>query len=290
MTLCIAWREKSGQVYFASDSRLTFGRKPPIYVDAGIKLLSLPVKVHQPSEAGTEPPLLCEMTLGMMFAGSALSSLLIKESLSDWIRQLQVIPGWTDVSMTGLCEFIKKFVDILIPKLGSVLHQDALVEFVVGGKFPKQASVQVFRFSIDTSSHPLSCSYSEILESEQSFSLLGSGASDAKPILDAHANDVPLYKPIFITFRKIIKKGINPTVGGNIQFGQFDDKGNFEINAILARDKDSSGYMNIQHTYKCFQVKELESSRSDSMQFYFNSSRPLNFEEDEDEDDPNSPL
>ena len=51
MTLCIAWKETSGLIQLATDSRIswsTTGR-----ADVGIKIMSMPIRLYDATPAGT---------------------------------------------------------------------------------------------------------------------------------------------------------------------------------------------------------------------------------------------
>ena len=80
MTLCAIWRENNG-VHFASDSRLTIAQNS--YADVGIKVLSLPYRIYSPRDSAGARTLDVSGELGMCFAGSAVSSLFVKEAVAE---------------------------------------------------------------------------------------------------------------------------------------------------------------------------------------------------------------
>lgn len=104
MTLCIAWRN-NGTVHFASDSRLTMATNS--YADVGIKVMSLPYTVLEPAGQGDKQRAIAFTgDLGLCFAGSAVSSLTLKEAIVEVLKTLQYAPGYTDTSMAGIADFI----------------------------------------------------------------------------------------------------------------------------------------------------------------------------------------
>src|SRR5438876_876434 len=103
MTLCVVWRQNN-DVHFGSDSRLTLA--PHFYADVGIKVLSLPYRIYSPYDPSGGRTLVASGEIGMCFAGSAVSSLFIKESVAEVLKELQYAPGYTNISMGGIANFI----------------------------------------------------------------------------------------------------------------------------------------------------------------------------------------
>src|ERR1039457_1337259 len=105
MTLCMAWRS-NGTVHFASDSRITVAGIST--VDVAIKVSSIPYQILEPGRGATATPrrTVWSGELGMCFAGSAINSLFMKESLVEILRKIQYAPGYTDISMSGIMSYI----------------------------------------------------------------------------------------------------------------------------------------------------------------------------------------
>ena len=103
MTLCIVWRTEDN-VHFCSDSRLTATANS--YADVAIKVLPLAVNIYSPRNPDKERTLAHSGEIGMCFAGSAVNSLFLKESIAELLKELQYAPEYTDLSMDGLARFI----------------------------------------------------------------------------------------------------------------------------------------------------------------------------------------
>ena len=103
MTLCIVWR-RNNTIHFASDSRLTLATNSS--ADVGIKVMGLPYRIYAPSGIGQEPEVEREGEIGMCFAGSAVNSLMLKETVATIVRELQYVPGYNEPTVEAVARFI----------------------------------------------------------------------------------------------------------------------------------------------------------------------------------------
>jgi hypothetical protein len=213
MTLCIAWRS-NGTIHFASDSRLTLANNS--CADVGIKVLSLPLTILNPAQEGSNEPRTVAMSaeLGMCFAGSAVNSLTIKESVVEVLKGLQYAPGYTDTSMTGIANFIFAAYRMISREVcASSLGPNGRANILVGGYCANTQCLRAFQFSTDSSNvHAIS----EIL-TETDHVFLGSGAAIAESRLPQRPTPVDYFNVL----KSIIDDDAVPTVGGHIQYGCF---------------------------------------------------------------------
>jgi hypothetical protein len=106
MTLCAVWKYRN-RVHFASDSRVTIDENS--YADIGIKVLSLPYNIFSPTDSITRKRTLdLSGELGMCFAGSTVNSLFIKESVGELLKELEYVPGYSNINMDGLARIVFK--------------------------------------------------------------------------------------------------------------------------------------------------------------------------------------
>jgi len=215
VTLCMAWR-RDGTVHFASDSRLTVATNS--YADVGIKVLSLPFTVLQPAQSGSNQPQAIAFSgqLGMCFAGSAVSSLTLKESVVEILRSLQHAPGYTDTSMAGLANFVftaYKMVSRTVCQ--TALGANGRASILIGGMCQELGYVRVFHLSTDSSNIH---SIKEVL-TDKEHEFIGSGK-------DAAENDLPQTPAdgdYFNVLKSVIDDATIPNVGGQVQYGCFKD-------------------------------------------------------------------
>ena len=223
MTLCIAWKPEEA-IHLASDSRLTIASNS--YADVGIKVLALPYRILQPAnqDQSQAREVAYQGPLGMCFAGSAVNSLMIKESVAAVLQDLQYAPGYTDVSLKGICEFIFKAYKLISKEIcKTAAGHKGIADFIVCGQCPSSRSLRAFKFTTDMNNvHSLD---EVLVNSKHEF--LGSGA--------AHVNQgATLVRNIdYLTLlRDIICDDSIPSVGGNIQYGTLHNNG-FRIFGIV---------------------------------------------------------
>lgn len=203
------------KVHFASDSRLTVSQNS--YADVGIKICSIPVTIYDPVENDncTTSVIAHEAVLGMCFAGSAVNSLTIKESVSEVLKNLQHAPGYTDISMNGISRFIFKAYQIISEEVSkTALGSNGLANILIGGYCSEQTKVRVFYLSTDSL---FDYSITEVL-TDKNYFFIGSGREQAESVLPKEPTTID-----YINVLKSIADDVNhPTVGGNIQYGCFN--------------------------------------------------------------------
>jgi len=221
MTLCIAWR-RNEVVHFASDSRLTLGAS---YADVAIKVSTLPYRIYEPYDETTgDRKLAIAGELGMCFAGTAVNSLFVKESVAEVLRELQYAPGYTDVSMKGIANFLFSAYKVISRQVCStVLGEKGRATIVIGGYCAMEKRTRVFLFETN---HVNQHSCTEILLKDQHV-LIGSGIAAAESALPAKPSDCDYLKAL----KSVIDNPDVETVGGAIQYGRFQEKG-FRINGV----------------------------------------------------------
>lgn len=226
MTLCLAW--KSGNnIHLASDSRLTMSDDGANYIDIGIKVFSIPVKIYSPINADTKNQTLdYDFKLGLCFAGSSTNSYIIKEAIYEVLQRLQYTQ-YTDFSMEGIAKMVSKFHEHTSRKVCEVLRERGLAEFFLTGYCPKDEIIKAFKFTLDTTQFPLKSDFGRILVDEDWIECLGSGTDEAHKFINKINNISPIK-----LLRNIIKSGRIQSVGGSIQYGDFDNDNNFTIKGI----------------------------------------------------------
>ena len=229
MTLCIAWRS-NGTVHFASDSRLTVANNS--FADVGIKVLALPITIHDPAQSGNNAPRTVAhcAELGMCFAGSAVNSLTIKESVVEVIKSLQYAPGYTDISMAGVANFIFTVYRMISREVcQSALGLNGIASLLIGGQCMESKNLRVFHLSTNNSNNH---DITEVL-TDKDHVFIGSGAKVAEDNLPQHPTDLD-----YINVLKLVIDDVNiPTVGGHIQYGRFKGP-KFVVYGIIEFGKD----------------------------------------------------
>lgn len=241
MTLCIAWNH-SGTLHFASDSRLTFPNGN--VADVAVKITAIPVQVRLPSsDEDDSNRIIYTHHFGMCFSGSAVTAYILKESMSDVLQNLQVIPGYTDFSMEGFCEHIKDFFAAISKSICEQIFEYGEIEFIIAGYCPHAQIPRAFLFRLDKSSFPLKAEYREVLKAHEDMEFLGSGTEDARKL---HPK---VYRNPFKILRSVILNERVPSVGGNVQFGKFIDD-EFKIFGVVQYSVGESGLAIAHHNLR----------------------------------------
>ncbi|WP_156383483.1 hypothetical protein [Pseudoxanthomonas sp. Root65] len=223
MTLCIAWKQDNA-IHLAADSRLTIATNS--YADVGIKVLALPYRILQPAhpDPSRARNVAYQGRLGMCFAGSAVNSLMIKESVAAVLQDLQYAPGYTDVSLKGICEFIfKAYKLISIEICKTAAGPKGIASFIVCGQCPSTSLLRAFKFSTNSNNvHSLD----EVLVSSN-HEFLGSGAAHVDPKAALVRN-----RDYLSVLRDMIDDESIESVGGNIQYGTLHNN-DFTVYGII---------------------------------------------------------
>jgi len=222
MTLCMAWRDNK-TVHFASDSRITLAMNS--YTDVGIKVLSIPYRVLNPGDSTNNRTVAFRGELGMCFAGSAINSLMVKESVAEALKCLQYVPGYTDTSMDGIASFVFKAYKIISEKVcETTMGPNGRATILIGGMCSQKKMIRVFQLSTDDyNNHTLA----EVLTNGAPV-IIGTGATAAIADIPESPADVDYFNVL----RSIIDDENIPTVGGNIQYGCFDEE-KFTVHGLL---------------------------------------------------------
>jgi hypothetical protein len=222
MTLCAVWR-RSENIYFASDSRLTFGST---VVDLAIKIVRVPYRIFSPDENGKRS-ILVEGDLGMCFAGSASGALFLKETIGDVLTTMQAVPGYHDISMMNVADFVFRAYRSISKTLCAGIFENGLSTVVVAGFCSVEKRLRAFHLETNRQSQH---SYKEVLRNAQDQLFIGSGATAAETKLTA-ASSRPTSLDILKVVQSVIDDSEVSSVGGHLQYGCFNGN-NFQTYGI----------------------------------------------------------
>lgn len=227
MTLCVAWKHNN-IVHLASDSRLRVGKHS--YADVAIKVVSLPYRIYSPGGQSDMPKLAFQGEIGMCFAGSFISSIFVKESVADILKSLQYAPGYTDVSMESLAQFIFTAYRVISTKVcASELGSKGRADLVISGYCHEKRLIRTFLLNTNNENQH-SCN--EILVAQNDDHVfIGNGIKRAESALPTNPKDINFLEAL----KTVINDSEEEFVGGAIQYGRFNE-GNFQIYSIVDYD------------------------------------------------------
>lgn len=238
MTLCVAWRRGGeNNVSLASDSRISV---PGASSDFGIKLLPVPIRIYGPRDSSTGiTSLIHESTYGLGFAGSFLAAQTIREFLFIVLQRLQAIPDQTDTSFEGICSLVLKYANHLAKQLSSELKLDHFIDFFFCGCCPNNKEVKLAKFFTDSNS-----SYLKTIYADKSYThAIGAGKQIFAQKLSSQVE--PHWSAILNVLDQLSSE--EPSVGGNIQFGDFDASLNFRTMGIIRDSIDEHGQLSAKY-------------------------------------------
>lgn len=261
MTLCIAWKEL-GRIRFASDSRLYSNWNA--FADVGIKVLEIPIKIFSAVEnkTGTQS-VLYEYNAGFCWAGTSLSAYLFKESIQQIVSHLQFAPMMgAKLSFAGVCEVIQKYLAAIIKKLIKGFKVDMGFRFFIAGFCPLNNRVQAFKFWIEGKKTNPVVNFVEVIKNNNDVDYIGDDpAVDlAKKSIDKMKRRLKTlrWKDVFPALQKACKDRSIPSVGGELQFGEFEG-GDFQVKGITYTTLKKNGMLKFKAVLRGLQVYDDKS-------------------------------
>ncbi len=232
MTLVIA-KKIEKHISLSSDSRISFGTAG--HIDFGIKVFSVPVRIHSPTSEETKISTLdYDYKLGLAVIGSAINSYTVKESIYEILQHLQYIPDYTDLSMDGISNLVFKVFKKVSLDLTAIIREHGICEIVLGGYCPNQNRVRVFKFSVNVYPDRIEPYCDEILITD-GIEFFGSGKTEAQRIHTANSKLSPLH-----IIREVIRSNTVTSVGGGLQYGEFVIN-NFKIFGVTDYELNTDG-------------------------------------------------
>ncbi len=253
MTLVIAKKIKN-KTSLSSDSRITFGSYG--YIDFGIKVFSVPVKIYSPTESETnKTSLVYDKKLGLAIIGSAINAYTVKESVYEILQNLQYVPDYTNVSMKSIANLVFKVYQKTTFDLGPILRDSGMCQLILSGFCPLENKIKTYEFTVDIQISPIVPKFDEILITDET-KFYGSGKEMGIEIYTEKPNFSPLY-----ILRDVINSG-EVTVGGGLQYGEFDNDNNFNIYGVEDYELNTDGsFKEYKHTLRGIEIYKNDFER-----------------------------
>lgn len=242
MTLCVAWNTGSN-IHFAADSRITSGND---YSDNAIKIIPVPIHVYEPKDNDTGQMLtLFHQEYGMCFAGSFLGAYVIREFMICTLQRLQCIPKFMDLSFYQICRSIYKFYEHLVHVLYHDLQSEHSIDFFVAGFCPNNKRLEIAKFFIQYNAAftDFTTKWTLIDNTTQFVEALGAGDNEFLVNYGSLPSIPDRNKRIMHSIKKTIDEQKVKSVGGNIQYGTFDDHNVFSTSGIVYREYNEKGLL-----------------------------------------------
>jgi hypothetical protein len=273
MTLVIA-RKMNNVISFASDSRIDFQGSG--YIDFGIKIFSVPAKIYSPTDSVSgNTQVLYDQRIGLAVIGSSINAYTVKDSVYEFLQNLQALPGYTDLSFENISRLAFKVYEKTTEELRVILGRNGFSQLLFGGYCVVSKRVRVFEFSPDLTKSPITLGRREILI-DDGIEFYGSGKDVARIM---HSQNLD-YNSLQIV-RDVIKKGTVITVGGGLQYGEFQGA-QFRIFGVTDYDLYEDGtFKGYKNTLRGITLYEDEFQReSDGFHISYSFKQPFQGEID----------
>ena len=213
MTLSIAWRDPRFRVHFLSDSRVNLGSSSS---DFGIKVSRMPYNIYEAGQGDEPPELLRAGDLGIMFSGYSIIPLMMKEALAEILASVQAVPGFIDYDMRALARLVFHGFSVIAQDADEKTNNRINAGVIFGGWCEQERKHLIFQMAVTKDD---ATSMKEVLTSPGEIVTMGSGKVEADVLLAKSRLDA---KDVFGALQAVIDNPKVPSVGGNIQYGDFD--------------------------------------------------------------------
>ena len=227
MTLVALWRDSTGVLHAASDSRVSFGLTAPP-ADIGVKLGALDVAIFGTTPQDGEASHLLDYSIGIATVGSVVTTHLALAALRQSLRNLQTIEPADQIAMEELAQAACNALGTVATATCNALFENGIGEILLLGYCFKAGQGRAFLIQCPSpATAPPSCT--EVCLSAQSVRFYGSGAATAQSLAPTGMIEGSA-EPLRI-LREIIDDAKTGGVGGAIQYGRLDPH-RFEILAV----------------------------------------------------------
>ncbi|ART07450.1 hypothetical protein B8O08_22395 [Klebsiella variicola] len=247
MTMCVFWKDKDNNIHIATDSRLNNDSSA---LDHCLKISRLNCEIHECNDiSGGDKVFIKNIKLAISFCGGFVSAYTIKESLTEILNKMVLVPDSsnismdliTDVALTVYEKVIRDAVQYFIGKVGAC-------NFYIAGFCPISNEVEMYKLGVreHDSQTGFDC-FKEKCFQNTDYIIDGSGAGFLKQTdsLDNHylkAYRINNQKPLLDLLLSVIEDEGCASVGGAIQYAKCEHD-NIIIHAMYDHKNGAVRYM-----------------------------------------------
>ena len=228
MTLALAWRS-SGRIHLASDSRIKLGEGK--FADIGIKVIAIPVVVTDTGGPNGEPAsVIFRQTYGLTYAGSLVNAGTFCELIAELLQNVQFIHRNIPFEFRTICDFLEVYSSRVSTEICTFMERNGQYEFFIAGYCPAEKRSRCAKFEFTYQAGKALATYEEVLKDEGSSLAIGTGAEAARKRVKSVDTESML-----LALNDVIDSGSVPSVGGDIQYGNFANSENFLVQGIVRK-------------------------------------------------------
>lgn len=229
MSLCVAWRFRN-KFCLASESCITIGEEQRF---CGIKVVQVPVRIISATDAGSGAYTTVFQTVyGLGFSGRFATAYLVKETVSEILLNLQYLRGPETLQFERICDLVFKAYCRVVDELnGQGFGHD--MDFILMGTCPASHQGKAALFFRDDEDGNLK--HRLILDALPfDYLAIGSGETLFRSVLkNRRVVQSSVHFAILEALQEVAEGRGIASVGGALQYGDFDAGGEFRLFGIL---------------------------------------------------------
>ncbi|WP_140182674.1 hypothetical protein [Providencia stuartii] len=246
MTMCVFWKDQSHNIHVATDSRLNFNNNSSL--DSCVKISRLKCDIYEPCNSSAEertPKKSIELVI--TFCGGFTTAYTIKESLSEILTKIVMVPDTDELSLEKIVDLSKIVFENVSNDIFSALIDDKLAcKFYIVGLCPKNKQMEAYEIGYQRSNSLPTFSKNRLF-STCSYEFSGSGAlflnknNNVKDVINKAYLKNRISYPLDI-LQSVIDDKHCDSVGGAIQYAECTPNGN-KIFGLLENKNGNIKYM-----------------------------------------------
>ncbi|EPM4187493.1 hypothetical protein ACTLJY_004478 [Klebsiella aerogenes] len=248
MTMCVIWKGNFGNIYAATDSRLSFEEKR---LDHCVKISRITCLLHEPGDVDdirdTSKILVDKREIATLFCGGFTNAYIIKESLTEILNKIVLMREYSNVSFSEIIDVAFSIYEKTSRDMFELLMSEQFgCIFYMISYCPVYDEMQAFKFEFKMTASGIEYRKYKLFE-DTNYEISGSGLSYLKQSgkvedLVEEASQKNPYTPLLDILNSVINSDECDSVGGAMQYISCK-KGSLTLCCHLLFEDGQSKYM-----------------------------------------------
>ena len=221
MTMCVIWKDSLGNIYAATDSRLSFEEKK---LDHCVKISRITCLLHEPSDAEDRSKILVDTReIATLFCGGFTNAYIIKESLTEILNKIVLMREYSNVSFSEIINVAFSIYENTSKDMfASLMDERFGCIFYMISYCPVDKEMQAFKFKFKINASGISYCKGKLFE-DVNYEIAGSGLryleqnSSIEELVEK-ACQKNAYTPLLDILEHVINDEECDSVGGAMQY------------------------------------------------------------------------
>lgn len=224
MTMCVIWKGSLGNIYAATDSRLSFEEKK---LDHCVKISRVTCLLHEPGDVDdtrdTSKTLVDQREIATLFCGGFTNAYIIKESLNEILNKIILMKEYSKVSFSEIIDIAFSIYEKTSKDMFELLMEERFgCIFYMISHCPVHNEMQAFKFEFKKNATGIDYCKSKLFENIN-YEISGSGLGYLKQNgniedLVQKASQKNKYTPLLDILEHVINSDDCDSVGGAMQY------------------------------------------------------------------------